>query len=469
MPVCTHCADGTFEYFHQELTDVSQHPANDVMPDRSRLEAWAEQALEAARKAGADHAEVNVGAARALTVAVRMNEVESVQFQRDRDLGLTVYVGRRSGAASTTDITDHGLRQAAEAAVSIASSSEEDPCSGLPEVDQFANEFPDMDLCHPWSITAEAAAEIARVCEASAFAVDKRVSGSEGASVDVQQSRSVLSNSLGFCGYRARTDHSLGCAVIASDESGMQQGYWYDTRRAADDLLSAEATGLEAGKRAVGHLGPRRLSTRRAPVLFAAEMARSLFASFCSAISGASLYRRSSFLLDQIGENVFAPQVQISQKPFLKRAAASAAFDNEGVATRDRDLVVDGVLQGYLLGSYAARKLGLQTTGNAGGVFNLVVGSTGGDFDRLLSELDTGLLVTDMMGTGANLATGDYSRGAAGFWVENGIIAYPVQEITLAGSLQEMYRNIRMIGNDVDTRGRIRCGSVLVDGMTIGG
>lgn len=448
---------------------MSQHPTNDALPDRPRLESWAAQALSVARKAGAEHAEATVSATRALTVSVRMKEVESVQFQRDRDLGLTVYIGRRSGSASTTDVSDEGLRQAAEAAVAIARASEEDPCSGLPDVGQLAKDFPDLDLCHPWTISAESAVELARTCEAAAFAVDERVTGSEGASVEIQHSRSVLSNSLGFCGHRDRTDHALGCAVIASDADGMQQGYWYDTQRAADDLQSPESTGLEAGKRAVSHLGSRKLSTRRAPVLFAAEVARSLFASFCSAISGPYLYRRTSFLLDQVGELVFAPQVRISQKPFLFRAAASASFDNEGVATHDRDLVVDGALQGYLLGCYAARKLGLQTTGNAGGVFNLVVQPTGGDLHRLLGELGTGLLVTDMMGTGANLATGDYSRGAAGFWVENGAIAYPVQEITLAGSLQDMYRNIRVIGDDVDTRGRIRCGSVLIDGMTIGG
>lgn len=447
---------------------MSQHPSHDALPERTALEDWAARSLAAARNAGAETAEVHIGASRALTVSVRMGEVESVQFQRDRDLGLTVYIGRRSGSASTTDLSDAGIREAAQAATAIARASGEDPCNGLPEADQLAREFPDLDLSHPWPMTAEDALELARRCEAAGLAVDERIEGSEGARVDTRQGRSVLANSLGFSGYRESSEHALGCAVIANDAAGMQQGYWYDSRCAPEDLLAAEAIGRRAGERAVAHLGVQKLTTRRVPVLFAAEVARSLFGSFCAAISGGALYRRSSFLLDKIGEPVFAPKIQLRQRPFLKRAAASAAYDSEGVATCDRELVVNGVLQGYLLGSYSARKLGMRSTGNAGGVFNLVVDPTAGDFDALLRELDTGVLVTDLMGQGANLITGDYSRGAAGFWVENGSIVHPVQEITLGGSLQEMYRGIRAVGSDVDVRGGVRCGSVLIDALTVG-
>ena len=442
---------------------------HDPLPDRITLETLAEKALDAARRAGADSAEAHASASRALTVSVRMGEVESVQFQRDRDLTLTAYVGRRSGSASTTDLTDDGLRQAADAAAAIARASGEDPCSGLPERNELAVSFPDLDLYHPWRISPEEALHLAQSCEASAFAVDKRITGSEGASVDTQHGRSVLANTVGFSGYRESSNHALSCAVIAADASGMQQGYWFDGRRAPEELMTVDAIGRQAGARAVAHLGAKKLSTRRVPVLFAAEVARSLFGAFCGAISGGALYRRASFLLDQVGRPVFAPTVQIAQRPFLKRAAASACFDQEGVATFDRDLVVDGVLQGYLLGCYAARKLGLRSTGNAGGVFNLVVESTAGDLQSLLHALGTGVFVTDMMGSGANLVTGDYSRGAAGFWVENGSIVHPVQEITLAGTLQEMFSGIRAIGCDVDTRGSVRCGSVLVDCMTVGG
>lgn len=460
--------DGILEPPLKANTPVSQYPSHDALPDRTALEESAARALTAARNAGADGAEVHVGAGRALTVSVRMGEVESVQFQRDRDLGLTVYVGQRSGSASTTDLSDAGIREAAEAAAAIARASGEDPCSGLPEADQLAREFPDLDLFYPWPMTAEDALELARSCEAAGLAVDTRIKGSEGASVDTRQNRGVLANSLGFSGYRESSEHSLGCAVIASDDAGMQQGYWYDSRRAPDDLMAAQDIGRRAGERAVAHLGAKKLTTRRVPVLFAAEVARSLFGSFCAAISGGALYRRSSFLLDQIGETIFAPAIQLRQRPFLQRAAASAAYDSEGVATCDRELVVDGVLQGYLLGSYSARKLGLRSTGNAGGVFNLVVDSTAGDFDALLREMGTGVLVTDLMGQGANLITGDYSRGAAGFWVENGVIVHPVQEITLAGTLPEMFRGIRAVGSDVDVRGGVRCGSVLIDALTVG-
>lgn len=448
---------------------VSQPPTHDTLPERNALDDWAARALQAAQTAGADGAEVQVSASRALTVSVRMGEVESVQFQRDRDLGLTVYCGRRSGSASTTDLSDAGIREAAAAAVAIARASGEDPCSGLPDASDLASAFPALDLWHPWLISAEAALDVARSCEGAGLAVDTRIKGSEGASVDTRHSRSLLANTLGFSGYRESGEHAMGCAVIASDDAGMQQGYWYSSHRRPSALEPAEAVGRRAGERAVAQLGARKLSTRRAPVLFAADVARSLFGSFCAAISGGALYRRSSFLLDRVGEAIFAPQVQLRQRPFLPQAAASAAFDQEGVATRDRELVTDGVLQGYLLGSYAARKLGLRSTGNAGGVFNLIVEPTAGDFAALVRELDTGLLVTELMGTGANLVTGDYSRGAAGFWVEHGEIAYPVQEITLAGTLPEMYRGIRAIGSDVDVRGGIRSGSVLIEGLMVGG
>ena len=446
-----------------------QPPAQDL-PPVAELQPRLAQALELARKAGASAAEAHLGASRGLSVNVRMGEVESVQFQRDRDLSLTVYFGQRTGSASTTDLSEAALKRTVEAACAIARAGGEDPCVGLADPALMAKDFPDLDLRHPWALDAEQAIELARRTEAAAFAADPAVTQSEGASVDTRHSLHLYANSHGFFGQRDSTDHSLGCAAIAVRGEAMQLGHWYSSSRRADDLEQPEAIGAKAGQRAAARLGARGLATRTAPVLFPAEVARGLFGHFIGAISGGALYRRASFLLDKVGEPVFAERVTARQLPFIPRAAGSSAYDQEGVATRERTLLDRGVLGGYLLGSYSARKLKLATTGNAGGVYNLVVDSTfDGGLEALAKEMGEGLIVTDLMGQGVNMVTGDYSRGASGFWVQNGAIAFPVQEVTIAGNLASMFRGIEAIGSDVDTRGGVRCGSVLIGAMTVAG
>jgi PmbA protein len=439
------------------------------LPDRADLEPLAHSVLEAAGRGGADAAQTTLAASRALTVSVRNGEVESVEFQRDRDLTVSVFVGQRTGSAGTSDFSAAGVQRAVQAALDIARASEEDACNGLADAGLMATTFPALDLDHPWVLSPEQAIERARVCEAAAFAADPRIRHSEGAGVDTREGVELYANTHGFIGVRSGTMHQLSCAAVAEDEAGMQRDYWYDSARCADDLAAAEAIGRLAGERAARRLSPRSLATRNVPVLFVPELARGLFGHFLGAISGGALYRRASFLLDHVGEPVFAPQVRVEQQPFLPRGAASTAFDHEGVAARPRVLVDGGVLQGYVLGSYSARRLGLQTTGNAGGVWNLVVQSGGQDQDALLCDMGNGLLVTELMGQGINLVTGDYSRGAAGFWVENGEIAYPVDRITIAGNLAQMFRDIAAVGSDVDTRGGIRTGSVLIQRLTVGG
>jgi PmbA protein len=442
---------------------------DDGLPSTADLEPLVLRVLEAARAAGATQAEAGLSHSRGLSVSVRQGEVESLEFQRDRALSLTVYFGKRKGSASTGDLSDSGIRQTLEAACAIAQVTEEDACSGLADAGRLATEFPDLQLDHPWDVQPERAIELARACEAAALAVDARITQSEGAGLSTQRGVSVYANSHGFVGCRSGTQHSLSCAVVGSDGGGMQRDYWYDGGRDAASLQTPEAIGRRAGERTVARLGARRLSTRSAPVLFVPEIARSLFGHFIGAISGGALYRRASFLLDKLDQPVFSDIVTLEQKPFIPRAAASSAFDHEGVATSERLLVDRGVLRGWLLGSYSARKLGLATTGNAGGVYNLVARTGSLDFQGLLREMGEGLLVSELMGQGVNGVTGDYSRGAAGFWVENGEIAYPVENVTIAGNLLDMYQRIRALGADVDTRANIRCGSVLMDGLTLAG
>jgi PmbA protein len=441
-----------------------------ALPTSAELQPVLQQVLDTARSLGATAGEASLGVSRGLSVNVRMGEVDSVQFQRDRDLSVVVHFGHRTGSASTTDLSEAALRRTVEAACAIARAGGEDPCVGLADPSRMATVFPDLDLHHPWALSAEEAIEQATRCEAAAFAVDMRITQSEGASVDTREALSLYANTHGFSGHRLSTDHSLSCAAIAVADESMQLGHWYSTSRDAGTLDSAEAVGKQAGERAAARLGPKRLSTRKAPVLFPPEVARGLFGHFIGAISGGALYRRASFLHGQLGEMVFADRVTARQLPFLARAAASSAYDQEGVATTERTLIDSGRLVGYLLGSYSARKLGMESTGNAGGVYNFVVDPTfDGGFDALVREMGTGLIVTDLMGHGANLMTGDYSRGAAGFWVENGVIQHPVEEITIAANLRDIFKGMQAIGSDVDTRGGVRCGSVLIESMTIAG
>lgn len=443
------------------------------LPNPADLEVQAARALEAAKRAGATQAESSVSTSRALTVSVRKGEVESVEFQKDRDLTLTVYFGHRMGSATTADLSDAGIAATVAAACDIARAAGEDPCLGLADAAQIAHAppggWPDLSLTHPWALTPEQAADLACAAEAAAFAEDARVTQSEGASVDSREGLGVYANSHGFVGHRRSTDHSLSCAVIAKAGEKMQNGHHYTSARDASQLLSPEIVGAEAGRRAAARLGAKTLSTRTAPILFTPEVARGLIGQFLSAINGAALYRKASFLLDKVGTAVFAPHVHIHQRPHLAGAAGSGWYDAEGVAAQERTLIDAGTLTGYLLGSYSARRLGLSTTGNAGGAFNIVVDAGAQGHEALRRDMGTGLVVTGMMGQGANLVTGDYSRGAEGFWVERGEIMHPVEEITIAGNLTEMFRTLAAVGSDVDTRGLVRCGSLLLPQMTIAG
>jgi PmbA protein len=426
-------------------------------------------ALAEARGLGASDAEVGVSVETGLSVTARLREVETLEYQRDRGMGVTVYRGKRKGSASTGDLSAGAIRDTIAKAYSIAGFTAEDDCAGLPDPDELARDFPDLDLFHPWSIDPDAARDLAIACEAAALDADARIGNSEGASLSSHRGLRVFGNSLGFMGAVATTLHSLSCVVVAEDGDEMQRDYWYSTVRDWRDLEDGVSIGKQAAARALRRLNARKLSTITAPVLFVPELARGLFGSFLGAIRGGSQYRRASFLLDAAGEKVFPEWMQISERPHLRKALSSAAFDSEGVATRDREVVQDGVLTGYVLSTYSARKLGLKTTGNAGGVHNLIVAGGADDFAGMVRKMGRGLVVTELMGQGVNGVTGDYSRGAAGFWVENGAIAYPVHEITIAGNLREMFRQVVAVGNDVDTRGGIRTGSVLIEQMTIAG
>lgn len=425
--------------------------------------------LDEARGAGASEAAAGVSVDEGLSVTVRLGEVETIEYQRDRGLGVTVYFGKRKGAASTADLSDDAVRETVGKACSIARYTAEDPCAGLADARRMAADPQDLDLCAPWDLSPESAIDIARECEDAARAFDPRITNSEGASVSRHQALRVYGNSHGFLGSYPTTSHSIGCAVLGSEGESMQRDYWYTAARYAEELDPAEEVGRRAAKRTVARLGAGKISTRKAPVLFPAEIARGFFGHLISAISGSSQYRRASFLLDAKGEQLFPKFISLSERPHIPRAFGSRAYDREGVATVDRELVDEGVLTGYVLASYSARRLGLESTGNAGGIHNLLVAPGSLDFDGLVAKMDTGFVVTELMGQGVNTVTGDYSRGASGFWVEGGKVAQPVEEVTIAGNLREMYRNIVAVGNDIDTRGTIRSGSILLDKLTIAG
>jgi len=448
---------------------MSTQSSTALAPEGADLLALVELALEEARTLGATQAEAAISMDVGLSVSVRLGEVETIEYQRDRGLAVTVYLGTRKGSASTADLSDAALRETVAKACSIARFTAEDACAGLADPDTLATDIPELDLAHPWDLTPERACEIALACEAAAMAVDARITNSEGAGVGSHRGVRAYGNTHGFLAAYPGTVHSLSCAVLGSSGEAMERDYWYTTARDWRELESAEAVGRTSGERAVRRLGARQLGTMRVPVLFAPEVARGLVGHFVGAIRGGSQYRRASFLLDSAGKQVFPDWFAISERPHLKRALASAPFDHEGVATRDRELVEGGMLLGYVLGTYSARKLGLRTTGNAGGTHNLIVHGRGRDFDGMLALMDRGLLVTELMGQGVNGVTGDYSRGAAGFWVEGGRLAYPVHEITIAGNLRDMYRAIVDVGADVDARGGIRTGSILVEQMTVAG
>jgi PmbA protein len=451
-------------------TPMAVVPSNPLRLTPGDLEFIIESALKEARGRGASEAEAVVSQDTGLSVGVRLGEVETLEHQRDRNMGITVYFGRRKGSASTADLSADAVRATVGKACSIARFTAEDACSGLADADLMARSQQDLDLSHPWDVSADGAIEIAKACEAAALGFDKRINNSEGASLSSHRGLHVYGNTHGFVGGYPTTSHTLSCVVLAGTGEDMQRDYWYSSSRDWRELESAESIGREAARRTIARLAPRKLSTRRAPVLLVPELARGLIGHFVAAIRGSNQYRQSSFLLNAAGRQVFPAGFSITERPHLPKAMASAPFDDEGVATTDRALVDNGVLMGYVLSSYSARKLGLKTTGNAGGAHNLLVAPTAaGGLDALMGRLGTGLLVTEMMGQGVNTVTGDYSRGAAGFWVENGAIQYPVAEITIAGNLKEMLSGIAAAGDDIDLRGGIRVGSVLVEEMTIAG
>ncbi|HEU4530231.1 MAG TPA: metalloprotease PmbA [Steroidobacteraceae bacterium] len=448
---------------------MANEPSSPAPRTPQDLEVLVRHALDEARALGAHQAEVGVSLDTGLGVTVRLGEVETLEYQRDRGLGVTVYISQRKGSASTADLRLEALRETVAKACSIARFTAADEFAGLADAELMARDWPELSLSHPWDVTPEQSIEIARACESAALGTDSRIKNSEGASLSTHRGLRMYGNSHGFVGGFESTSHSVSCSVIAVQGEEMQRDYWYTAARDWRELQEAQAVGLEAAQRTVARLGSRKLATRKAPVLFAPEMARGFFGHFLTAIRGGSQYRKSSFLLGAAGQEVFPAFLQISERPHIPKAQASTPFDNEGVATKDRELVLDGVLQGYVLSAYSARKLGLQTTGNAGGNHNLIVAHGGEDQAALLKRMGTGLLVTELMGQGVNTVTGDYSRGASGYWVERGAIQYPVHEVTIAGNLRDMMRNVVAVGGDVDTRGGVRTGSVLIAEMTIAG
>ncbi|MCC7215517.1 MAG: metalloprotease PmbA [Burkholderiales bacterium] len=435
----------------------------------AELERIAAAVLAAARSGGATAAETEVSQGIGQSVTVRQSEVETIAYNRDKGISVTVYAGQRRGHASTADFGDASIVATVAKALAIARYTAEDPASGLADPDRLARTWPDLDLYHPWDLPVETAIEIGREAEAAALAVDARITNSEGATVSRSESEFVYANSNGFAGGYRSSWHHIDCAVVGDDAGAMQRDYWYTAARAPADLQGAAAVGRAAGERTVRRLGARQMQTTECPVLFEAPEAVDLLSFFVQAVSGGSLYRKSSFLLDSLGAQVFAPHIRLREEPHLPRARGSAPFDSEGVATASRDVVRDGVVQGYFLGSYSARKLGLQTTGNGGGAHTLVLDHGPDDLPALLARMGRGLFVTEQLGQGVNLVTGDFSRGVAGFWVEDGAIAYPVEEITIAGNLRDMLRDIVAVGSDVERRGSRHTGSILVGRMTVAG
>ncbi len=435
----------------------------------NRLKNIVQDLLGEAKRQGASASEAGLSQENGLTVSARLGDVETIEHHCGQGLGITVYFDQRKGSASTTDLSPESIRETVSAACSIARYTSEDEFAGLPEKNLLATEFPDLDLNHPWGISVDDAIALAIECEDAARNFDAEISNSEGASVNTHQGTHVMGNSLGFLHGYTSTRHSLSCSVLAQRGESMQRDYWYSVARNALNLESASEIGKKAAQRALRRLEGRTLSTRQCPVLYSAEIASGLLSSFIGAISGGNLYRKSSFLLDALDTQVFPEFIRIYEQPHLKGALGSAAFDGEGVATKAHDIVTEGILRSYVLSTYSARKLGLHSTGNAGGVRNLTIDTGALDFQGMLKQLDTGLLVTELMGQGVNILTGDYSRGAAGFWVENGQIQYPVEEITIAGNLKDMLRNIVAVGNDIDYRGNVRTGSILVERMSIAG
>ena len=436
---------------------------------REELERLVATALEEAKKHGIDQAEVAASQDEGLCATARLGDVESLEYTNDRGIGITVYKDSRKGNASTSDVSDEAIREAVAKACTFAKLTASDPHAGLADADRMCRDVPDLDLDHPWPLSAEEAIGMAVECESTALAFDKRINNSEGATVATNRGTRAYGNTHGFIGSYSRTSHSITCVVLAESDGVMQRDYYYTAARARGDLESAADVGAEAGRRVVGRLGARKMKTTRAPVLFVPELARGFIGHAIGAISGGAQYRRASFLLNAAGEQIFPAFVEVLERPHIPRGMASAPYDSEGVATYDRDVVSGGILQGYVLSSYSARRLGLESTANAGGAQNLIVPGGGKDFAALVRDMGTGLIVEELIGQGVNGVTGDYSRGAVGHWVENGEVTYPVHEVTIAGNLRDLYQRVAAIGDDSDAKSGIRCGSLLVEEMTIAG
>ncbi|MCL2075564.1 MAG: metalloprotease PmbA [Betaproteobacteria bacterium] len=435
--------------------------------DCAALRQFAEDALLHARKQGATAAEAYAHEGFGLSVTARLRDVESIEYNRGKDLSISVYLGQRLGHASTSDFSHRAIKETVESALSIARFTKEDDCAGLPEETLLAKEIPDLDLYHPWRLGTKEAIDLAIRCENAALNLDARIKNSEGASVSTHETQFVAANSLGFMGGYPTSRHSISCSVIAEQDKAMQRDYWYESNRDAARIIMPESIGEKAARRAASRLGAKKIQTGVFPVIFEAPVAASLLGHFTRAASGGALYRKASFLLDQLGQTVFPAFFNLHERPHLPGELSSAPFDREGVTTRDRDVVKDGVLEGYFLSVYSGRKLGLPTTANAGGSHNLLLPAGEHDLSGLMLLMGRGLLVTELLGYGVNIVTGDYSRGAAGFWIENGEIAHPVEEITIAGNLSTMLRNIVAIGSDIWISGSKQTGSIMVEGMTI--
>ncbi len=435
----------------------------------AQLQEMSADVLRRAKDAGATAAEAEISLGFGQNVSVRMGETETIEYNRDKGVSVTVYFGQQKGHASTSDLSPQAIQDTVSAACNIARYTAKDEFCGLADADLMAKDIPDLDLYHPWALSVDDAISLAKECEASARGVDKRITNSEGASVSTYEGMFAYANSHGFNGGYATSRQGMSCSVIAEEADSMQRDYWYTTARSAKDLDSAAAVGRLAGERTVRRLGSKRIKTAQVPVLFEASLASGLISHLISAISGGSLYRKSTFLLDSLGKQVMSSHITIEEQPHLLKGLASSPFDNEGVATKPRTLIKEGVLNGYMLSSYSARKLGMQSTGNAGGNHNLIISHGDLDLNGLLKMMGTGLLVTELLGHGINMVTGDYSRGAAGFWVENGVIVHPVEEITIAGNLQTMLKQIVAVGNDVLVQGSKQVGSILIENMTVAG
>jgi PmbA protein len=441
----------------------------DIWNNPEYLKKIAQDILHEAALQGASAAEVDIGVNKGYSVTVRNADAESVEYHQDKIIELTVYFGQRSGSASISDLRQEAIQAAVKAACNIAKFTDEDPFAGLAPKELLAFDYQDLNLSHPWNISVEDAIALACECEAIALAKDKRITAAENVAITTTAAWHVYANSNGFIGSYPATRHEISCVLIAKAKHDMQRNYYYTTSCDHDLLESVTHVANQAVTRTIQRLGAKRLATQKVPVIYDAEEARGFLGHFVSAISGGNLYRKSSFLYDKLGETLFPKHIKIDERPFLPKSLGSAPFDGEGVKTRENVFIDQGVLKSYALGSYSARKLGMETTGNAGGVHNLFVSHSDMNLPALLKKMHTGLYVTELMGQGLNLLTGDYSRGAAGFWVENGELQYPVEEITIAGNLQKMYSQIEAIGNDVETRGNIRTGSILLSEVTIAG